>query len=129
MAQDHSAARREFARRLQIALVENGMSQTDLAEEMKRRLPGRKGASKHAISSYIRAIAKPRPEQLVVISEILGTTPAALMPENLIPPAAREEKRVPERRMEDLHNGNVWVEIRQSLPYDKALKVLELVKD
>lgn len=128
MAQDQTAARREFARRLQSALIERGMSQTDLAEELKRRLPGSKGASKHAISSYIRAIAKPRPEQLKVIAEILGTTPIALMPDKLLPPAARHEPRTPERKMEDLHNGNVWIEIRQAVPYETALKVLEMVK-
>lgn len=123
---DTRAARRAFARNLQAAMRDRGMNQADLAAKARLAAPGTR-FERDTISTYIRAVALPSPKRLKVISEVLGVKPDALLPDEYTPDALRED-RTPARNLQDEGDGNAFLEIRQSVPFDTALKILELLK-
>lgn len=123
----NQAARHEFARRLQTAMIEKGMNQSDLARRMQELIPDER-VERDTISTYIRAIAKPSPRKLVVMAQILGKRVEELLPVDILPVAARKPDVVPKREMKDMGDGNVWISINQAVDFERALKIMELLK-
>jgi transcriptional regulator with XRE-family HTH domain len=125
---DTAAARREFSRRLQTQMIAKGFNQTELAYECKRRAPELR-FERDTISTYIRAIALPGPKRLSIISQVLGVEPNELLPNDFVPAAFTEPARTPSRKFESLTDGTVWLSVNQAVPFDTALKVMELLKN
>ena len=72
------AARLEFGKRLQRALVTRGMNQAELAQKVSTLLG--KHFGRDSVSQYIRGVALPNPERLGAIAKALGTTSEQLLP-------------------------------------------------
>lgn len=123
---DNRAAREEFARRLQNTMISKGLSQTELAALCKQQAPNVR-FERDTISTYIRAIAIPVPRRLAVIAKVLDTTPESLLPTGYVPPGFQESPRIPERKLDDIGDGMVWLRINQAVPYGLGLKILGLL--
>lgn len=121
------AARKEFARRLQAAMIEKGFNQAELARRMQEQLPDER-IERDTISTYIRAIAKPSPHRLVIIAQVLGKDVSELLPVDVLPVAMQPQDNVPKREIKDMGDGNVWLTVNQAVEFATALKVLELLK-
>ena len=119
-------ARREFARVLQTAMIDRGMNQAELAEKCKLMAPKIR-FERDTISSYIRAIALPSPKRMAVIAKALGVDVSDITPKGYREPAF-EAERTPRRDMKDEGDGNVWIDVSQSVPYETALEILRLLK-
>lgn len=121
--------KREFAKRLQIAMNEKGLSQSDLARIATDRLPkGTKGKiSRDLVSCYVRARHVPRPHYLQAICDVLGKEPADLLPAGATPSA--DADTAPAVRTEQLENGKTWLRINAVLEWETALKVMSLVNE
>ncbi len=126
---DKSAAREEFARRLQTAMLQKGLSQTELAVACKNIAPLDVRFERDTISTYIRAIAMPTPKRLAVIAKVLDTTAEELMPFDFLQPGFKAAPRTPVRSFDDIGDGMVWLTIKQAVPYGVALKVLALLEN
>jgi transcriptional regulator with XRE-family HTH domain len=126
--EDKIAARREFSRRLQTMMMKKGLSQTELAAACKNIAPADVRFERDTISSYIRGIAFPTPKRLSVIATVLGCEPRDLVPVDFVPVAFTEPPRAPCRKFESLSDGTVWLTVNQAVPFDVALKVMEILK-
>lgn len=73
-----SLARAEFAKRLQRAMAEKGLSQSELARRASVQLG--KPLGRDSVSQYIRAETLPNPERLTAISKVLGVSEQELLP-------------------------------------------------
>lgn len=122
-----AAAKREFARRLQKAMIEKGWNQVELARAAQKHLPSER-IERDTISNYIRAVAKPTPARLEAVAKALGCQPQDLYPPSIVPPAFKDPERKPALEMKDIGNGNVWLDIRQAVPFDLAIKIMALLK-
>lgn len=117
------ALRAEFARRLQMAMMERGWSQSDLARQAALHLPKGKRMGRDDISTYIRGNAIPRPDKLGAICAALGVDPAYLIPEGARRSTAADMRgpALPEFRWNT--DGTVFVRVNQSLPSELALDI------
>jgi transcriptional regulator with XRE-family HTH domain len=121
-------ARKEFSRRLQNAMIKKGLSQTELAAACRNVAKDDVRFERDTISTYIRAIALPSPKRLSVIAQVLGVEPRDLLPTDFVPVAFSEPQRSPSRKFESLSDGTVWLTVNQAVPFDVALKIMELLK-
>jgi transcriptional regulator with XRE-family HTH domain len=122
-------ARKEFSRRLQNAMIKKGLSQTELAAACRNVAKDDVRFERDTISTYIRAIALPSPKRLSVIAQVLGVEPRDLLPTDFVPVAFSEPQRSPSRKFESLSDGTVWLTVNQAVPFDTALKVMEMLKN
>lgn len=127
--EDKHGARKEFSRRLQNAMIKKGLSQTELAAACRNAAKDDVRFERDTISTYIRAIALPSPKRLSVIAQVLGVEPRELLPNDFVPVAFSEPQRSPSRKFESLSDGTVWLTVNQAVPFDKALQIMEMLKD
>lgn len=127
--EDKYGARKEFSRRLQNAMIKKGLSQTELAAACRNVAKDDVRFERDTISTYIRAIALPSPKRLSVIAQVLGVEPRDLLPTDFVPVAFSEPQRSPSRKFESLSDGTVWLTVNQAVPFDTALKVMEMLKN
>lgn len=119
------AVKIEFARRLQAAMIAKGMQQSDLARAAEIHLPKGKRFGRDSISLYIRAKSLPGPLHLKALCAALGAKPEELLPTRGIPAAGDSAPTLDAR---DLGDGNTWLRINQAVPWDDAIKIMQLVK-
>lgn len=112
--------RREFAKRLQRARVAKGWNQSELAR--------RAGMGRWNISGYERGKNLPYPNALRKLADVLGVDPQELLPSSLVPSV---ERTTPAFEMKQVGDGTdaVWLRINQKVSWDKALKIMAVLKD
>lgn len=114
--------REEFARRLQLALVEKGWNQSELARAV--------GTGRHNISVYASAKSYPMPPLLKSISEALGVDPEWLLPGMLPSP---DQPSQPEEAPESLKlepgmdKNRAHLKVDMEVSWADALKVMEIL--
>ena len=124
---DSQAARQEFARRLQKAMINKGMNQTQLAKALQLRVPEER-VERDTISRYIRALSFPSAAKQLALAQVLGTTVYDLVPSAARKVAVEEPRDLPRINLKDVGDGNVWINVSQAVPMEKALKILEILK-
>lgn len=118
------AARAEFARRLQKALVEKGWTQSELAR--KAEVVYGKRFGRDSISQYIRGETFPSPAKLGALAKVLGTTPQQLLPTKGI---RGVHTAMQEMEVRSLGDGTTWFSINQALPQDVALRLMSVLHE
>ena len=122
-----------FAKRLYHALLERGMTQSDLAKKVwnEYRVDTRgyeTVVGKDRVSSWIRGRSMPEPHNLIRIAKALNMTPEDLAP-NLT--ASAIEQEAPEIQITVIHNhpNKVLVKLNKIVPFDIATKIMNLVNE
>lgn len=114
-------SREEFARRLQLALVEKGWNQSELARAVN--------TGRHNISVYASAKSYPMPPLLRDMATALGVDPEWLLPGMLpspgqIPPVEPEESL----KLEPGADKNMaHLKVDMEVSWADALKVMEIL--
>lgn len=116
------AVKAEFGKRLNKALLDKGMTQSDLAREASKFRPGGKSFGRYSISTYIRGKSLPRPDQMNAIAKALGVDRDALLPTESVPNVDEFDPPFDLRAMED---GRVWLRINQPTDFKTAMKIME----
>ena len=127
------ARKRALSQRLQHLMEEQGLSVTELARRMERELSGEKFNAVN-LSHYRAGRSLPRPRYLNALSRAFGVpTQDLLPPEEALDVLAAEasdaeERPAPAFRIEDMADGQAWLQINQRLPWPLVLSVLEALK-
>lgn len=119
------ARKQEFARRLQALRVAKGWTQSDLA---RRAFGGGKEAKgRDNISGYERAMRLPTPTMLKKMADALGVTTEELLPSGV---RSSVEETLPafDVRATSSDADNVWLRVNQSVPWDRAIKIMQILK-
>ena len=117
------AVRREFARRLQKAMIEKGWTQSELARAAAPHAPDKRRIRDN-ISKYIRGKVLPGPLHLAALAKALGMKPGDLLPSR---PTAGGADASP-FDIRETSDGNVWLRVNQAVPWDIALEIGRLLK-
>lgn len=118
--------RREFAKRLQNAMADVGLNQSELARKAASYMPD--GAfGRDLISHYVRGIAMPRDSiRLGALAKALGVEPSELIPRRHFPSV--ETKNAPPLDVQDVGAGKAWLRVNQRVDWNVALEILQLLK-
>lgn len=111
------AVRREFGKRLQGLMIENGWNQSELAR--------RAGVGRDNISAYIRGISMPGPVMLHKIAEALQMKPEEILPSRAMPSI---DQVVPALDVRDVGKGLAWLRINQAVPWEDAIQIMNILK-
>lgn len=111
--------KQEFARRLQATLLEQGLSQADLA-----RLAD---ISRDAVSTYVRGRSLPTPANLEKLARALGVDAHTLLP-NARENATDNDTPSFEMRESAGHPGNVWVRVNRLMTFRQALAIAHILE-
>jgi hypothetical protein len=128
---DVQTIRREFARRLQNAMILKGWGQSDLARFASQHLPkpqpgqrlNKSGIRRDLISKYIAGVMLPNPVYLGALAKALDLEPGDLMPATV--PGVRNEPAPFELRA--LPDGRIFVSVAQAVSKTTARKILDLL--
>jgi len=123
---DPEQAKKEFARRLQDARTNLGMSQREIADAMSKLT--RKSISQDAISRYENGQNFPRPHTLAALAKVLGIPKEALMPESAIQ-AINSEPPALNMRTAIGHPDRVFLQINQTMPLSIAARILAIIEE
>jgi transcriptional regulator with XRE-family HTH domain len=118
-------AKREFARRLQAARLEKGFNQSELARRAAKYMVDKK-FGRDLIGPYERALKLPSPVHLSALARALGKTPQELLPYQGVP--GSEVNRVVPMDLQDIGDGKAWIRINEQVPWETAIKIIELVR-
>lgn len=118
------AVKHEFARRLQAAMVAKGWTQSELARKAENHLPKNHKFGRDAISTYIRAKSLPGPVFLDALCKALGKKTEDLLPTTMMTPGNGS----PPLKVQDMNDGFAWLTINQQVSWDKAVKILEILR-
>lgn len=118
-----AAAKAEFARRLQQRMVEEGWNQSELSRRASMHLDAPMGRDN--VSGYVRGLHMPGPLHLAALAKALRCQPQDLLPARGVPSAADHN---PPLDVRDAGEGNAWLHINQAVPWEKALKIMALLK-
>jgi transcriptional regulator with XRE-family HTH domain len=125
------AVKREFAKRVQSAMVEKGWNQSELGRQATKHMPidprtrKSKEFGRDNISGYIRAMVLPGPVHLTALARALDKAPGDLLPTRGIPSS---ETKVPAIEARDAGGGKAWLRVNQAVDWDVALQVLKILK-
>lgn len=114
-------SREEFARRLQLALVEKGWNQSELARAV--------GTGRHNISVYASAKSYPMPPLLKAMSEALGVDSEWLLP-GMLPaqPTTAQEEGLGGVAMEPARDKTkAHLKVDLEVDWADALKIMEIL--
>ncbi len=114
----------EFARRLQAKIMEKGIRQSDLVRMANVHLDKGSQIGRDSVSKYLLAMNPPNPIFLSAIAKALGCKSEDLMPSAGLP-STGESLAFDMRQTND---GNVWLRVNQSVPWDDALKIAAILK-
>ncbi len=121
-----------FARRLHEALVQNRMSQSDLARKVWGSTTDKRGydvaRNRDRISVYLRGESLPDASNMQAIADALGMTVAELAPDVT---AAAVERENPEVAMTAIagHTDKVYLRVNKLVPLALAAKIVTLLAD
>lgn len=116
--------KREFARRLQSARIDKGFNQSELARAAAKHMADRK-FGRDLIGPYERALKLPSPAHLSAMARALGKTPEWLMPFQGVP--GSNKNALVTEEMRSTGEGKAWIRINRQVPYEVALKIMEMV--
>lgn len=118
------AVKIEFARRLQQAMADRGLNQSELARRAAEHMPSGE-FGRYNISNYIVARALPGPAHLKALCDALGVGVQDLLPSRGVPSA---DDRAPAMDVRSLGDGRAWLRVNQALDWPTALKVMSILK-
>ncbi|MBN8997740.1 MAG: helix-turn-helix transcriptional regulator [Rhizobiales bacterium] len=113
-----------FASKLQKAIVDLGMNQSDLAREVQKHLPKGRTIGRDSISLYIRGKVLPNAINLKAIAAALKVDAKDLLPHKGVPSVIDNH---PTRDTRLLGDGNTWLRINEAVPTDLALKIVSML--
>jgi transcriptional regulator with XRE-family HTH domain len=118
--------KREFGQRLRRAMINKGMTQTDLAHAAAKHTPS-KTFGRDLVSSYISGRYIPNPINLAALAKALGIDPEELLPQsNNLP---RRGESTPPLDIRVLGDDRASLRVNQVVSLDVALKVAQLIND
>jgi transcriptional regulator with XRE-family HTH domain len=118
--------KREFGQRLKRALVEKGMSQTDLAKAAAKYTPD-KQFGRDLVSSYVNGRYVPNPVNLEALASALKISPEDLLPmANNLP---RRGETTPPLDFRIIGEDRASLRVNQVVSLATALKVAQLIND
>lgn len=120
---DDESARAAFGAKLDRILREKGWNQSDLARQASRHLPEGKKFRRDNVSNYVTGRALPSPLSLDAMARALRMRPEDLLPER----AATDRAPDTPIGLSDAGGGQANLRLDVRLPWDVALKVLDLV--
>lgn len=144
-------AKANFARDLRRLMDERQLTVTALAELMQDRLPGKRFNPVN-LSHYRSGRSVPRPEIMAALCQALGvevselagiqTGPMQAANDHKLRANGAEFKLAPERtdkplgleaappsfHLEDLKDGQAWIQINQRLSWSTVIKLLQVLK-
>lgn len=123
----------EFARRLNMALRERRMSQSDLARKVWNRMTvDNRGYQvvwgRDKISAYVNGKIMPEPQTLTDIADALGVPEEELAP-NLTADAIEREHPEVLLQFAQGHSDKALLRIRKILPLEIATEIVKLIND
>lgn len=124
---------RAFAQRMRSLMEEQGLSVAELTKRMEQQLPGEKFNPVN-LSHYKAGRSMPRPRYLSALSRAFGVEPKELLPPGESQEASESENAGgghnagPAVRIEDLSDGQAWLQINQKLPWPLVLRILDALK-
>lgn len=124
------AIKQDFARRLQKALVNSGLNQSELAREASKFMPKGRGTedepgmTRDLISKYIRAKILPGHVGLNALAKALRMKPEELLPSR---GGSYSDAEAAAFDMRDVGEGKVWLRVNQAVPMPIALKIAGLL--
>lgn len=124
---------KEFAARLNRAMLNKGWSQSELARRATQALPaqanigsgGKPEIGRHLVSSYIRGVHMPTQVVLETLAKVLGVKVEDLVPET---EAEWVSSSPAPFTISASAQGNVRLKIDMDLPLDVALEIAALLK-
>jgi transcriptional regulator with XRE-family HTH domain len=124
---------RAFAQRVRSLMEEQGLSVAELTRRMEQELSGEKFNPVN-LSHYKAGRSMPRPRYLSALSRAFGVEPKELLPpgESQEPIESENDggghNAGPAVRIEDLSDGQAWLQINQKLPWPLVLRILDALK-
>ncbi len=119
-----------FARNLHQAMLDRGMSQSDLARALWGETTTPEGRtvakSRERISVYLRGRTIPTTQTLRSIAEVLGMTPEELAP-NVIGAAVDRDNPEFSMSMVAGHSDKVFVRVSKLLPLHYAVEIANII--
>ena len=114
-----------FARKLQAAMNEKGLTQTELARRVAPLVKNTR-VGRSNINKYVRAKVLPLPPVLEAIAKVLETRATELLPMR----SASTAMEHPPFSLRDMENNDnmSWLQINMAVPYRKALKIIGILK-
>ena len=124
--------RRAFAERLQAAIEMSGLTYEEIALRARKQLPSAMKLSAAGVWQYAHGKTFPRQKHYIdAICHVLGVPPGDLIAKQERVSASKQEIAAPPTRnsvsVEDLGNGHAKLHIMIDVPWDKALKVLNIL--
>ncbi len=124
--------RRAFAERLQTAIEMSGLTYEEIALRARKQLPSAMKLSAAGIWQYAHGKTFPRQKHYIdAICHVLGVPPGDLIAkqERVNDPGQETAARPTQSSVsvEDLGNGHAKLKIMVDVPWDKALKVLNIL--
>ncbi len=114
-----------FARKLSELLRTNGWNQSELARQASLHMPEGGKFNRDNVSNYVRGRHLPGPVHLDALCKALHVKLDELLPPGSTPSA---EDRLPLLDVRDLGDGTVYLRLNQQMPWEKALKILNVAK-
>lgn len=130
--QPSDSRKRMLSERLRSLMDEQGLSVNELARRVQNELPGEKFNPVN-LSHYRAGRSLPRPRYLTALSKAVGVPAGDLLPPETPPvfeeqPVERANDQAPAFHVEDLADGQAWLQINQRLPWSLVLKILQALK-
>ena len=124
--------RRAFAERLQTAIEMSGLTYEEIALRARKQLPSAMKLSAAGIWQYAHGKTFPRQKHYIdAICHVLGVPPGDLIAkQERVNGQGQETAARPTQSsvsVEDLGNGHAKLKIMVDVPWDKALKVLNIL--
>lgn len=126
MSTDKEAQMREFARRLQKAMIAKGWNQSDLARAANMHMPDKREFGRHLINYYMRQRGLPSPVYLKALAGALDMEPTDLLPDH----DHWQTRDMTGIQLKTIDGTNeAWLSFNQRIPLSKALQIMRLVQD
>ena len=109
------AVRREFARRLQAALLDKGWNQSELSRRAR--------INRDNVSNYVRGKRLPSAIILDKIVQALGTKVEELLPRAAI----QIDPLMPEFDIRKMSGNTVYLRVNRMVTWDQASKIMDLI--
>ena len=119
------ARKMEFAKRLQAKLSDLNLSQVDFARKVKPFMPDGKDFTRDLASKYVNARSLPNPVTMKAICQALGVDKEDLLPSGRIMTGVADN---PPLDVKELGDGRVWLKVNQSVPWSKALEIMQILR-
>ena len=139
----HDELKRQFAERLRAAIERKGWSQAQTIKEARRFLEGGEKLGSAHLSHYVHGRVIPGMTYLLALSraldvsvqDLLGGSGLWLVDKSASQEPARELPRsahlaqAHSAQVRDADQGEAWITIDEPVPWETALKILELLKE